>query len=129
MPSHKIQRSYTDSTGVQVTKTETITNNTEKSFEAVLPVAVDTHYVIALTRTLLKSIMIFSDQDATLCTNAASTGSPEETIALQGGFPIIWSLLQDGLAACPFSGNITAFYLTRATSTANFKFKAIAVDQ
>lgn len=62
----------------------------------------------------LKSIYLLSDQDVAIKTN--SSGSPQETINLKAGQPIIWA---QGLGLAPlFAGNITAMYVTNAGSVA-----------
>lgn len=116
---HKITRSYTGLSGTARTYTETVSgaNNEVVVNDTVPKSTTDQHTTIALTRANLKSLMLYSSLAVTLCTNAASTGSPQETIQLQAGIPLIWSLAQDGLTDCPFSGNITGFYWTNASGT------------
>jgi hypothetical protein len=76
---------------------------------------------VAFTTTNLKSIFIQNTLAAmTLYTNAASGGSPNDTISIPLGVPFIWQA-SSGIA-CPFVGNagaVTDFYFTSSTAVAS----------
>jgi len=131
--SHTVTRSYKDSTGTTTSKAEIVTGNSEANFDQAVPIAANTHYVFNLTRSQLKSMEITSDIAITIYTNAASGGSPTDTIPVAAGQVIVWTLATDtltagpGLVKCPISADVTAgLYITNAgASAANLKIRAV----
>ncbi len=127
MPSNTIARTYNDGLS-NIGGLETITSDTQFSADIAVP-APSTNKVInlAFTQANLKSLCLYCDRAITLYTNAASTGSPQDTIALLAGQANVWSLAHDLIGTCPFSDNVTVIYATLASgAAATLKIRAIA---
>jgi hypothetical protein len=62
----------------------------------------------------LQLIYIYSNMSFTLYTNNPSGSSPTNTISVTGGIPIPWDIQQ--VLACPFTGNVTSWYVTNANA-------------
>lgn len=114
--THTILRQYRDTSGVNIQLSETPEGNAEINFDQAVPIAANTHYVIAFTRANLKSLCIYAADVVSIYTNAASGGSPQDTIVMVAGQALVWTLATDGLTKCPFSGNVTSLYITNATA-------------
>lgn len=115
---HTITRQYADQSTNKLTQTETITGNSERNFDQSVPIAANTQYFLPFTRSKMLSLAIKSDQDVTIYTNAASSGSPTDTITVKAGVVREWSLASNGLAACPFTADVTSLYVTNASPAA-----------
>lgn len=118
MITHHITRTYTGSDGTGLTLVEAPTGNDEGNFSQSVPIAANTQYHLAFTRANLKSLTIRAAGNVSIFTNAASGSSPTDTIAVTATTPRIWTLAGDGLAACPFSADVTTIYITNATAGA-----------
>lgn len=94
----------------------------ENNIDIALGIGTDQSVPYTATRANILSLMLLSDADATLETNSGS--SPTETIVLKAGVAITWTLAGQGLAACPFSANITGLFVTNAAAT-NFKVRTL----
>jgi len=116
-----------------MTKAEVVSGNAGIEFDQLVPIASNTNYVLKITRSQLKSLALISDQNITIYTNAASTGSPTDTISLVAGVPMTWTLATDtltagfGLVKCPISADVTAgIWVTNAAgSAANLKIRGV----
>lgn len=110
----------TSVTGHGVTKTFTETPSADGGhpLDITVPAATTNKQVnVALTRANLAAVVLYATGAVTIKTN--SSGSPQETITLVAGEVVKWTSGQgSGLAGCPFSGNITALYITNAGSAA-----------
>lgn len=123
---HKLTRTYVGLNGVSRTFTESVSANGESVFSDLVPHSTtNQHAVKAYTKANLKSLCLFSDQAVTLKTNSSST--PQDTITLQAGKPVLWSLSQDGSGACPFSNDVTDLYWTNASGSldANVEIQSV----
>jgi hypothetical protein len=123
--THTITRQYKDTSGIAIQLTETPTGNAENNFDDTLPVAANTAKVWNVVRANLKSLVLFSDLGVTVKTN--SSGSPTDTIVLQPGQALCWTLATDLLAKCPFSADVTAglFITNTAAGPAIVKIRAL----
>lgn len=77
---------------------------------------------VSFTQSLVQSIIMLASTDLTVKTN--SSGSPTDTISLKAGIPLIWSK-SSAYFTCPFSANVTAFYLTNSTVPTTFKVRIL----
>lgn len=78
--------------------------------------------LVAFTIGKLKVLVISSDVAVTVKTN--STSSPQDTIAILAGKPLVWT--NDSYFACPISGSVTEVYVTNAGGVvANFKMRLL----
>lgn len=124
--THVITRKYADTSPNALQKADTVTGNAESNIDASVPVAANNLIAWTATRANLLSLCLCSDVAVTVYTNAASTGSPQDTIPLVAGQTLVWVLATDGLSKCPFSGNVTAVYVTNAAGgVAAFKIRAV----
>jgi hypothetical protein len=123
--THNVLRQYRDQSGINIQLAETPTANNEINLDvAAVPVAANNPYVIKLTQANLQSVCLYASGPVTIYTNNPSGGSPQDTIPLAAGQTLVWTLATDLIAKCPFSGNITEFYITNAGSGAvAFKFR------
>ncbi len=130
MFTHTIVKQYRDSSGNIIGGTESATNNTEINFDDVVTAGTtDKECVWAITRANLKAVCLWADKAVTICTNAASTGAPQETIPLAANQAIIWNLATDLIGKCPFSADVTKLYISNAgASDANVKVRSL-LDQ
>jgi hypothetical protein len=125
---HTVTRMYGDTSSNVSSQVEKVIDDTEHNFDGQVAAA-GTNVLItfALTRASLKSLLLYSDQAVTIYTNNPSGSSPQDTILLVAGQAKVWTLQTDLLSACPFSGNITALYITNpGGSVANIKVRAMA---
>lgn len=115
--SHKINRTYTDRSGLVIQNPETVTGDAEINYDASLSSGTNVELHLAFTQANLQSLCLFSSTAATFYTNAASGSSPQDTIALVAGQTLVWTLETDGIGKCPFSNNVTAIFVTNASAT------------
>lgn len=131
--THTITRSFQDTTKATTSKAEAISANVEHSLDQAVPVAANNHYVFAVSRAAMQLVEIYADAAVTIYVNAASGGSPSDTIVLAAGQVIVWTLGTDTLTAgpgrvtCPFSVDVTGLYITNAgAAVANVKVRVLA---
>jgi len=125
--THSVLRQYADASSNRIQLSETIVGGTEKNLDPSIAVGANTLVPFTLDRSILKSLCISSDVAITVYTNAASTGSPTDTISIAAGEARIWTLATDTLARCPITANITALYITNAAGGPSaFKLRSIS---
>lgn len=113
--SHIHTLAINDGSG-QITKNNTYTAGAVDNIDESIPNSTTNGLVaFALTVAKLKSLYMVSDAVITVKTN--SSGSPQETIALAAGCPLVWNS-SDGYFACPFSGDVTKLYVTNTSGGA-----------
>jgi len=108
--THTINTSY--STGIEgqlTSSTIAVTSDSERNYDGAIPGSATPNYEIdwAITAANLKSLMILSSIAITVYTNAASTGSPQDTIAIAAGIAFVWNG-----GSNPFAGNVTKLFIT-----------------
>lgn len=127
--THTVGRTYRDSSGTTISYTETPSADAELNISTQIA-ASTTNQLIAWAATIanLKSLSLSCDIACTVKTN--SSGSPQDTINLLAGQNLIWTFATDGDSHLPFSGNITALYVTNPSSTLplNFNVRALAAQ-
>jgi hypothetical protein len=126
--THSILRSYTNSSGVAVSQLETPIGNAQiRLVDITLPALASNHnYQIGFTRAALVACLVYASAPVTLYTNSPSGSSPQDTISLTAGQTLCWTLATDGLSHCPFSGDVSSFYVTNPNSSAvTFAFSAL----
>lgn len=113
--SHKVSYGLSSSSSAGLSGAQNEAGNTE-IVQDVLYAANLTNQLLAVsfTQSALQSVMLVSDKGLTIKTN--SSGSPQETIVLKPGIPLCWGV-SAGYFACPFAGNVTAFYVTTTASS------------
>ena len=121
--THTLTQSYATNVGTVTSATLTFTGDSEDDLDVAVPAnATNQNYAIGFTKSALQSLLITCDQAVTIKTNSSS--SPQDTIALAANTPVIWYATSG--ATCPFSGNVTALYVTNpATVAANLKIRAL----
>jgi len=91
--------------------------------ESVLDGVSDGLVNFALDVSQAKLVFMQSDQDLTVKTN--DSGSPQETISLTAGKPLLW-VPDFPEAPTPFSDDVTALYVSNASGdTATLRIKAL----
>ncbi len=124
---HTVLRQYKDASSNILQLSESIDGGTEKNLDLSIAVGANTLVPFTLDRSILKSLCINSDVAITVYTNAASGGSPTDTIAIAAGQALIWTLATDLLAKCPITANITALYITNAAGGPSaFKLRSMS---
>lgn len=73
-------------------------------------------------------LIIVTTADVTMYTNAASTGSPDDTITLKAGYPFVW--FRDSGIPVPIDGNsgaVSSLFFTNASAenAAEIKIRGI----
>jgi hypothetical protein len=116
--SHKITRTYNDTSNVTIQQIETVTADTETNYDKTLATGTNEALNLKFTQANLQSLCLSASTATTLYTNNPSGSSPQDTIVLVAGQVLTWSLATDGIGKCPFSGNVTNVYVTNAASTA-----------
>lgn len=113
--THTVTRTYNTGTrrlGGDVAETAGQENNLDES----LPIFANTPVAFAFVKTKLKSICIVADQACDIYTNQASTGTPQEHLAILADQPYIWTAA-DAYFANPFAGDVTSIFVTCAAIT------------
>ena len=125
--AHTVTRSYKDQSANTISFSEAMTADNEDNLDTTLVAATPNQLITWLaTRANLVSVVLYSSVAVTIYTNAASSGAPQDTIPLVAGQTKIWTLATDGIGACPFSGNVTALYVTVAGAVApSFKLRCL----
>jgi hypothetical protein len=120
--SHTISRVYTDNAGLQFVYSETVTLGTAETninAETIADASANRPILnFSADQSQLKSVMLKSTKNITLYTNDLSSGSPQDTIALVANVPKQWSLVADGIGACPFSADVDSLYASNASGGA-----------
>lgn len=94
-----------------ISKSKDLTDSAEMSVDVATPAATtDQLTTIAISATKTTALFLVSDVDLTLKTNNATT--PQETINLTAGNPLVWD--SNSYHDFPFSGDVTAIYTTNA---------------
>ncbi len=121
--THKITTGYTSDMGAISSTVETFVGSAQVGVDvAVVAGAVNALEAIAITQANIVSVCIVSDKALTLKTN--SSGSPQETLSLVAGSQVVWTT--NSTHACPFSDDITAFYLSNAgVAPARFRVECL----
>ena len=99
--------------GVTLTGRKVLPINNPSTFKQIIP-ANSTNAQITkpdVTLANCQLMAIGASQDCTVTTNAASTGSPQETLALKKDAPLSWKT-GDPSANKFLSGNVTDWYVT-----------------
>lgn len=116
--THKVTHTYNDTSNVTIQCIESIPGAGEKNYDnAALASGTNVNIGMALTQADLLAVCIFSSTACTIYTNAPSSGSPQDTIHVQAGQVILWTLENNLIAKCPFSNDVTAMYVTNAATT------------
>jgi hypothetical protein len=123
MFTHKVGQTYTDPSGTVKSTVSTYTADFELGVDdTVDATTTNKEFDIALTKANIVSMVITCDKAVTVKTNSSS--SAQDTIPLAAGQAIIWA--SDHTETCPFSNNVTKFYVTNAGSAAaHFQFSAL----
>ena len=130
MFTHTISRFYRDRSLIPINLTEIPSGNHELNIDDIISSpATDTPIHWSCQRDSLQSIVLWSDQPLTICTNDLSTGTPQETISLVAGQDVIWTLATDGIDKCPFAGDVTSLYVTNPSSLVHAQLKIRALSQ
>jgi hypothetical protein len=114
MATLQITRSFKGPDGVVYGEPmEEVTSDGLKSYDISLSGA-QTDAAVAFTcdQSHVKAICMVSTAAVTIETNSSS--APDDTISLLANKPLLWSLANDGLGRCPFSGDVTGLFLTSA---------------
>lgn len=122
--THVLTRAYRDSSGVNITSTEPVVDDTELNYDASFGIVTDHEIDWVATRANLQSLAIHVDKACTIKTN--SSGSPVDTIALIAGQNLIWSLATDGLGKCPFTATVTKLFITTTINPTNIQIRGLA---
>jgi hypothetical protein len=124
---HTVTRQYKDRSSAAIQLSESVTGNAEYNLDdSAVPVANNHQYNWAITRANLQSVCLYAAAAVTVYTNAPSSGSPQDTIPIAAGQTLTWTLQTDLIAKCPFSGNITALYVTNASGgTVQFSVRCV----
>lgn len=121
--THKVGQSYSDDSGTVTSTVATYTDDSEVALDASVPASTtNKEYDLAVSKTDIKSMVLYSDVAVTIKTNSSST--PQETIALAAKQSLIWA--SDHSETCPFANDVTKFFISNAgTAAANVKFRAL----
>lgn len=103
----------------------TLTGDEEQDID--IEVAVSTTNELqnfAITKANLQAVLIYADGALGLKTN--STSAPQDTITLTAGQEIAW--MNGDAAACPFSSNVSAIYVTNSSTSTpvNLKIRSLS---
>jgi hypothetical protein len=124
--TNTVTRSYNDGTRTFTQVEQPSGNSIPFYLSQLVPIAVNTEYHIAVTVANLQSVMLCNSgtNTITIYTNNPSGSSPQDTIALLAGQCYVWTLATDGTGfsdggnKIPFSGNVTAIYVTNGGAAA-----------
>jgi hypothetical protein len=109
MPTHKWTNTLNRGTSTHPSQSVTITGDGENPRTPTIPGGTtNQQIIIAFTIAALKSLFIKASGPCTLKTN--STGSPDNTFALDANSGISWH--NEMLVANPITANVTTMYVT-----------------
>lgn len=119
--THQIKTGYSTDEGTVTNVTQSFTGDSELGVnDSVAGSTTNKHYAVAVTKAQIVSMALYSSQAVTIKTNSSTT--PQETITLTAGQQIVW--FSTSTDTCPFSADVTGFYVTNAGSTASsIKFR------
>jgi hypothetical protein len=123
--THAITKGYKTDEGTTTSVVAAITGDAEIGVETTLAVG-DTNrlFTVAVTKSQILAMCLYCSTSCTVKTNSSST--PQDTIAIAAGAQIIYEGAGAQGAVIPFSGNVTALYVTNNDPKAgNFKFRAL----
>lgn len=143
--THTIVRSCVKAAGVAgLAITQTVTGDFENNVSILIPAQTGSpltgaNFQInrAYKRSKLQHIEFQASRTCTVYTNAPSSGSPQDTIPLTAVTDIngnltgeveSWVLAGDGIARCPFSGDVTVIYVTPPVGGADTLFQILAIE-
>jgi hypothetical protein len=121
--THTLTQGYATNVGTVATATLSFTGDAEDDLDVAVPASTTNQtYAMTINKTAVQSMLIYCDQSATIKTNSAT--SPQDTISLSAGVPVIWNTSSG--ATEPISGNVTSLYVTNSNSvTANLKIRVL----
>jgi hypothetical protein len=101
--------------GTTITGQSSVTNTGESKLDETLGAAqTNTEYDISFTQARVKAVVIKSAVACTIKTNSSSV--PDDTISVAANVPIVWDT--NSPFTCPFTANVTKFYITNTTAGA-----------
>jgi hypothetical protein len=115
-----------NNSGTTVTATSYQAASNAIAVDKVYGVETDADLPIAFTSANIKSLILLANKDVSIAVNDESGGSPDLTIALKAGVPLVWQA-DAGYFTNPLSAATTVshFYLT---STESFRFQALVIS-
>jgi hypothetical protein len=119
--NHKITNTIKTDDGLTVTGSRYEVGSSATAIDQTYTVVTNTAIPVSWTLAGLQSILLLSDKNVTIKVN--SSGSPDATISLKAGSPLVWSR-SDAYYAYPFgSGStVTNLYITTTVAT---RFQAL----
>lgn len=109
--THSIGVSYKTAEGNIASTTSSQTGDQEFNYDAAVSAgAVNAAVLAPITKADLLSVCIYSDQAITIKVN--STSSPQEVITIAAKQQVQWNVASP--FACPFSGDVTEFFISNA---------------
>lgn len=103
MFKHTISTTYSTDAGVIVQVPETITGSTSRDIDCVLGPTATATYDVTLTRAVVQSLLMYSDQPVTVTTGEAD--APVDTINLKQNIPLTWTI--NSWNPIPLAGDVT----------------------
>jgi len=125
MFTHVVGTSYRTDAGTIINVSESVVGtNQGVDIDAVIAPGVTTAYDVMICASKVQSLMICSDQPATIKTN--DPNAPLNTISLKGNVPIVWTL--NSFWTIPFGpADITSLYITNdGAVSANVKIRVLS---
>ena len=119
--THTLTTGYKTDEGTVTSVGQSFTGDGELGVnDSVAASTTNKHYAVAVTKTQIVAMVLYASKAVTIKTNSSST--PQETITLADGAQITW--YSTSTATCPFSSDVTGFYVTNAGSSASsIKFR------
>ncbi len=128
--THTLTRGFSAG-GAVIVKSEDVSNEVGLALSAAIPAnSTNLPMAFAFANAKLKSFFAQSDQDLSIFTNEASSGTPQDKIFMKANVPYIWSITGSFLgevgdsAASPFDGDVTSLFVTN-TAAAQLEIRAI----
>jgi len=123
--THNVLRQYKDTSANALQKPEVVTADIERNVSINLAAQADAVIDFRVTQSKLQSLCLSASQATTICTNAPSTGVPQDTINLTAGEVLIWTLAMDTLAHCPFTGDVSALFVTTTATATQLDIRSL----
>lgn len=118
--------SYQTPAGVAAAVTLSYPGNTEQNVDETCNVNATTEIDVTFIKANLQCLLLYCDQTITLKTN--SSGAPQDTLNVKANVAFVWNTDLNSIFACPFSNNVTKFFVVGAdanvNATCNFKFRS-----